>query len=167
MGILNTLKKMVTGADNENPDVSYTKELDRCLVDIKLTKGEYKLLSIYYYRGYTSYRDIYRYVFLNNMTKIDKVIDGAESKAKSGCNIDFTYIRFKFDEKKFIDIPFDVFSQKRNMTISRRNNKIWNRANLKRMLATDPSLRTLDDDLISESMIREAIEEIIKEQSGE
>ena len=112
------------------------------------------LFEIYYYKGYTSYKHYFREVFNNNLSKLKKIIDLATEKANNGCNIDFTFIRFKYNNEKYIDIPFDVFSEKKDMSIRRRNNKLWNKVNIKRLLVSNPGLRMLDDDMVNEAKER-------------
>jgi len=153
MGILSRLKKSFFSSDNTvNVNSSFSSEINRCMVYCKLTKAEYKVFSIYYYRGHTSYRSFYKYVLLNNMRKIRKIMKDVTLKARNGCNIDSTYIRFKLDNIKYIDIPFDVFSEKKNMPLSRRNTKLWNKNNIIRIIRNDPNIRHLDDAMIKESI---------------
>jgi len=151
MSLFGSLSSLLKKRNNGSDD-SYGKEVKSCLIKSKLNKIEYELMSIYYYKGHTSYRSFFKYVFMRNISKIKKILDEAEKKAAKGCNIDFTFVRFYKDTLNYIDIPFDVFSEKRNMRMNRRNNKLWNKANIVRLLRNNPSLRDLDDDIISESI---------------
>jgi len=76
--------------------------------------------------------------------KIKKIADEASKKAKSGCVIDFTFIRFIHSNTKYIDIPFEVFSQKKNMPDEIRRTKVWHRENIKKILVNNPGFRELD-----------------------
>ena len=142
----------------KNTNDSYNSEVKRCMIELKLTKAEYKLFSIAYYRGATSYKTFFRNVFMRKSTKILQVIKEANKKSASGCNIDFTFVRFYKDNQEYIDIPFEVFSEKRDMRLERRNMKMWNKENLKRLIVKNPELRNFD-----EEMIREAIYDVFNE----
>ena len=88
------------------------------MIEMKLTKAEYRLFALNYYRGSTSYRDYYHNVFMRNLNKIKKITD----KAKSGCILDSTFVRFIY-ENTYIDIPFEVFSEKKNMPDEKKEQK--------------------------------------------
>jgi len=148
MGIFDTLRK-ITGFGDNGQD----KETSKCMVKIKIRKSEFIVLSKYYYRGYTSYRDIMKYVFMRNNKKTLEVMRSAQKKAESGCIIDKTIIHFYYDNTHFIEIPFDVYSDKRNMSITRRNTKIWNKYNIQRILKLYPEFIEYEKSLISESDI--------------
>ena len=158
MGFLSKLLGRSKTNTNQNTNDYYSSEVKRCMIEVKLKKAEYRLLSIAYYRGATSYRTFYENVFMRKADKIMKIIKKANEKSSDGCNIDFTFVRFYKDNRNYIDIPFEDFSMKKDMTLSRRNTKIWNKENLKRILINDPSLRNFD-----EEMIKEAIKEYLIE----
>jgi|SaaInlStandDraft_4_1057021.scaffolds.fasta_scaffold25917_2 hypothetical protein len=127
------------------PNDSYSTEVKRCLVEIKLNKTQYETLAVYYYKGSTSFRDFLKHVFMNKITKIKEVSKKAAERSKEHCNIDFTFIRFIHAENKYIDIPFEVFSNRKNMTINKRKRKLWHMANINRILISNPNLKTLDN----------------------
>jgi hypothetical protein len=149
MGIFSRLKKM-TGFDNNNQE---TQDLKKCRVEVKMKKAEFIMLSKFYYRGHTSYKSIYKYVYLRNVKKILDIMDMAKKKANEGCDIDFTYIKFFYNQTHYIEIPFEVFSNKRNMTINLRNSKRWNELNIRRILKLYPDFIEYEKTLISESDI--------------
>ncbi len=144
--------------NSNNSHDSYSQEVKRCLVEYKLKKEEYDLFAVLYYQGYTSYRDFFNFVFNNNITKMREIVSRATEKAEDGCNIDFTFIRFYNDKINYIDIPFDVFTDKKNMKMSVRNTKLWNKENIKRLLVNNQNLRNFDAVLL-----KEAIEKFRKE----
>lgn len=151
MKLFNILKKM-TGFDNQDQPVA-TPTNENCTVKIKLTEVEFAELCKYYYRGYTSYKAFFKHIFLGNPKKTVEIMNGAQEKAASGCYIDHTFVKFYVDEKtRFIEIPFDVYSDKRDMTISMRNTKIWNKNNILRILKIYPHYTEYDDSLISEKL---------------
>lgn len=155
MGLLKTFKNIVTGSsDHEVVDIS--SNMNDCTVYSKLTKAEYKLASMIYYKGHTSYRSFYRLVFFRNASKIEKIMNAATKKAEQGCMIESTFVRFMYDDRKFFEIPFDVFANKKNMRRSIRKTKEWDKLNIRRLISMDPKLRKLDDKLI-----RETIKEVI------
>jgi len=163
MGIFNNLRKMtdVFGFGNDISNSSMSKQIEHCLIISKLSKAEFTLASILYYRGATSYRSFFSYVFFRNITKIKKIMNTATKQAEKGvCNMDNTVVRFTRDGQ-YIDIPFDVFIQKRNITSNQRNNKQWHRENIKRILVNRPGLNDLgDDDMMSEAFRAVLIENL-------
>jgi hypothetical protein len=123
------------------------------LIKIKIRKSEFVVLAKYYYQGYTSYRDILKYVFMKNTKHTLKVMKDAKKKASNGCDIDQTFVHFYYSKTHYIEIPFDVYADKRNMTISRRNTKVWNAHNISRILKLYPDFIEYEKSLISESDI--------------
>ena len=81
-----------------------------------------------------------------NNPSLRMVIEKAKEKALDACNIDFTFIRFFSSEKKFIDIPFSEFSQKKDMRFNIRNMKLWHRENIKRIIVINPKITQLNID---------------------
>lgn len=162
MGLVSGLKGLLgkhsRNTKNQVSSSDTNSEKERCLVKCKLTKRQYSAFAMYYYRGATSYRTFYRTVFVRRISVLKKVMKDAEIKSKSGCDIDNTYVRFYQDKINYIDIPFDDFSEKKDMRLSRRNTKLWNKNNILRLLRQNPKLRNLDD-----KMLREAIMEVIVE----
>ena len=121
MGLISNLLKLrntKNKADYQASD-SYGAEITRCLIEIKLTKKEFEILM---------------------------VIEKAKEKALDACNIDFTFIRFFSSEKKFIDIPFSEFSQKKDMRFNIRNMQLWHRENIKRIIVINPKITQLNID---------------------
>lgn len=157
MKLMSLLKR--SKEENKTAD-SYSSEIYRCLVNCKLTEIEFELFGMSYYRGATSYKTFYKDVFMGDSKKIMGVIRDANKKSSAKCNIDFTFVRFFNTPKQFIDIPFEEFSSKKDMTIPRRNRKWWNKENLKRLINIFPKLQNLD-----ESMIKEAKENVLKEMN--
>lgn len=149
MALLSKLFRLKrSSTDNDQTNDTQAENINKCLVEIKLKKDDYKLFSIAYYRGYTSYKSFLENVFANNPTITRKVIKGATKKSDVGCAIDMTYIRFYKDSRNYIDIPFEIYSDINDMSMSRRNRKVWNRENIKRLIAQDPSIRNFDEDLL-------------------
>ncbi len=158
MGILNSLKRMITGTDTNDITNSLEDEKERCLIEIKITKHQFDLSALYYYNGSTSYRSFFKYVFLYNINKINEIFNDAEKKANDGCYIENTIVRLKHNNKRYIDIPFNIFSNMKDMNLNIIKNKPWHRSNIKRLLADDPNLSMFDDDTINET-IRKVISE--------
>jgi len=120
---------------------------EECEVKIKLSKEEIERWSQLYYCGDTSYREYFTKVIARDMERLTPITNGAEKKAAQGCNIDDVYVNFYFSSSNYILIPFDLFSEKENMTISRRNNKSWNRDNIIRILKNYPKFRSFDEEV--------------------
>ena len=148
MGIFNALKKL-TGIEDQ-VDAAKTVTNNSCNVDIKISDSEFKVMAKHYYRGYTSYKSFFNYVFLKDPKKTLEVMKKAQEKAEAGCYIDATIIRFYSDAQSFIELPFDVYSDKRDLPISLRNTKSWNKNNMIRILKLYPDFTQYDDSLISE-----------------
>lgn len=161
MGILNLLKRMVTGTDDniiDNNEVEDDKK--RCLIEVKLTQHQFDLAALYYYNGSTSYRSFFKYVFLYNINKINDIFDIAEKKANSGCLIDSTVVRLKYNNKHYIDIPFEIFSNMRDVPENVIKIKPWHRANIKRLLVNDPNLSMFDEEAVSEAIKNVVLEHL-------
>lgn len=122
---------------------------EACEVKIELSESEMIQWSLHYYRGSTSYRRYFIYVIARNMERLTPITEGASSKAAQGCDIDDVYVNFYYSNSNYILIPFDLFSEKEDMTISRRNNKTWNRDNILRILKNYPNLRDYDDSVVN------------------
>lgn len=155
MGILSNLKNMIIG---DKQDLTN----ENCLIISSLSKAEYKLASIIYYKGHTSYRSFYKFVYFNNMTKLLKLFDDAESKATRGCTIEQTFVRFIYNDRMYIDIPFNIFSEKKDMPSNIRDIESWHKTNITRMILVDPQLKKLDAKLIYErfmAVVMEYLEE--------
>lgn len=118
---------------------------EACEVKVNLSKDEIKSWSMRYYKGDTSYRSYFNGVISQNMDKLHQITEPAKDKAAQGCNIDDVYVNFYFNNSNYILIPFDLFSEKENMTISRRNNKVWNKDNIVRILNNYPKFRNFDE----------------------
>jgi len=150
MKLFNILKK-ITGYADQTPPTPNTASSDQCLVRVKVTEAEFASLCLYYYRGYSSYKSFFKHVFLGTSKRTINAMQGADEKARSGCYIDSTFIRFYVDEHlKFIEIPFDVYSDKRDLPLTIRNAKTWNKNNIIRILRVFPNYANYDDSLISE-----------------
>lgn len=148
MGIFSALKKL-TGFEDQ---VTAAKSVSNnsCTVDVKISASEFKVMAKHYYKGYTSYKSYFNYVFLKDPKKTLEVMRKAQEKAEAGCYIDATIIRFYSDSQSFIVLPFDVYSDKRDLPISLRNTKSWNKNNIMRILKLYPDFTEYDDSLISE-----------------
>jgi hypothetical protein len=168
MGLVSGLKGLLgkhsRDTKNEVPSSDTNTEKQRCLVSCKLRKAQYDAFAMLYYRGATSYRTFYRTVFIRKTTQLKKVMQDAEKKSKSGCDIDNTYVRFYKDKMNYIDIPFDDFSEKKDMRLNRRNTKLWNKNNILRLLRQNPKLRNLDDKMLREATIA-LINELLFEET--
>ncbi len=165
MGIVSGLKGLLgkhsRDTKNEVPSPELGTEKQKCLITHKLRRKQYELFAMYYYRGATSYRTFFTKVFMRNMKHITPITKAATKKAQSGCDIDATFVRFWMDKVNYIDIPFDDFSEKKNMRINRRNNKLWHKTNTLRILKKYPDFRNLEDKHLKEATIALIIEEII------
>ena len=165
MGIVSGLKGLLgnhsRNTKNEVPSPELGTEKQRCLITHKLRKKQYKLFALYYYRGITSYKTFFTRVFLRNMKHITPITNAAKKKSSSGCDIDATFVRFWMDKINYIDIPFDDFSEKRNMRLSRRNTKLWNKTNILRILKKYPEFRDYDDKMLKEAYKEVIIEELL------
>lgn len=152
MRLFSILKKMAGYADQTPPATKTVGTNEQCTVRVKLTEAEFATMCKYYYRGYTSYKAFFKHVFLGTATKTVQAMEGADEKAREGCYIDNTYIKFYVDEHlKYIEIPFDVYSDKRDLPITLRNTKTWNKNNMLRILKVFPDYTKYDDSLISEN----------------
>ena len=147
MGIFDKLKKNFTDSDENSASFNdpVLDEIKRCMVYAPLTHSEYKMAEIIYYKGHTSYRSFYRMVYFRNAQRVEKIMIAAEKKAYEGCLIENTLVRFFYDERKYIEIPFQVFSNKKNLTASSKSRQDWDRDNMKRLLSINPSLANVND----------------------
>lgn len=163
MGLIGKLKKMITGVDNTDPNSNnpFFKQIKQCMVTAKLTRSEYELASMVYYKGYTSYRSFYKLVYFRKIKKITAIMKQAQEKALNGCEIDLTFVRFIHDEKRFFDIPFEVFSNKKDLTSASKRSKGWDRDNINRILSANPKMKIMDESMIKE-VFRTVIIECLK-----
>ena len=111
---------------------------------------EYLFLSRGYYNGHTSYKTLVYYATIDR-DKVVKLIREVGKKSKAGCVLDFTFVRFYYSPQSYIDLPFEVFSDEKNMPASQLKTKLWHRANIKRILAERPHWNTGNDDELSEA----------------
>ena len=164
MGLVSGLKGLLgkhsRDTKNEVPSSELVPEKEQCLITHKLRRKQYELFAMYYYRGATSYRIFFTKVFMRNMKHITPITNAAEKRANKGCDIDATFVRFYMDKVNYIDIPFDDFSEKKNMRINRRKAKLWHKTNVLRILKKYPKYRELDDKQLKEATIALIIEEI-------
>lgn len=160
-GIKGLLGKHERNTKNEVPSPELGTEKQQCLITHKLRKKQYELFAMYYYRGATSYRTFFTKVFMRNMKHITPITKSATKKADKGCDIDATFVRFYMDKINYIDIPFEFFSEKKNMRTNRRNAKLWHKTNVLRILKKYPKIRDLDDKQLKEATISLILEEII------
>jgi len=157
MGIFNKLKHM-TGFDAQRNEDGKIIDIKKCLIEVKMKKAEFIMLAKYYYRGHTSYSSYYKFVYLKRVKKIIAIMDAAKKKADNGCAMDATYIKFYYNSTHFIELPFEVFADKRNMNINIRNTKRWNELNIKRILKLYPDFIEYEKSLISENDIISILE---------
>ena len=150
MGLFSILKKM-TGFEDQNKTLSKTISNDSCLVKVKLDEHFFMLLAKHYYRGGTSYKSIFREVFDGSGAKTIEVMQKASKKAESGCGIETTFVQFYMDTERFIEIPFDIYSDKRDLPIRMRNTRTWNRNNILRILKYYPTFRKYDSSIVLEN----------------
>jgi hypothetical protein len=144
MGIFSALKKLTGFEDQPTAATQIKAAGNPCTVDIKLSEKVFTLLGIKYYGGYTSYKSYFKLVFFNNPDKTIETMNKAREKAESGFAIDQTYVHFYVDDQKFIEIPFDVYSDKREQPNELKNAKVWHRNNILRLLKFYPDLKNLD-----------------------
>ena len=109
-------------------------------------KGMFYYVARNYYRGKTSYRTLTGTVMKDITIEI---MNKAKNKAKQGYTIDQVFVVFKNNKDGVqIKIPFDVFSEKTDVTITRRNNYIWNKENILTLIEHYPNLvRPLDEEV--------------------
>ncbi|MEA2019285.1 MAG: hypothetical protein U9N59_12625 [Campylobacterota bacterium] len=120
---------------------------EACEVKVKISKEEMESWSEQYYKGATSYRTYFTSVISSDMGKFTPITDAATKKAEQGCSIDSVFVNFYYSSSNYILIPYDDFSEKIDMTISRRNNKVWNRDNILRILNNYPDFRNFDENV--------------------
>ncbi|MBF0135722.1 MAG: hypothetical protein H7833_14400 [Magnetococcus sp. DMHC-1] len=147
MGIFSLLKRMAGSGNDKNNGIDREKE--RCLIKIQIRKGEFIILSKYYYQGLTSYKSYLNYLALNR-EKVSEVMEKANEKSSSGCILDDTYVIFYYDDTHFLLMPFEVFSGTEDMKLSLRNAKIWNRDNIIRILKFYPEFKEYDASMLTE-----------------
>lgn len=156
MRLFNILKSVLQKPRNDNysnvVNVDDEQELHKCFVKAKLTKDEFEILAEYYYKGITSYTGIFEYVYNNRIAKIMRVIRDTKQKARMGCVIEDTFIHFYSDSKHFIEIPVEIFANKRNLPINIRNTKEWNKRNILRILKLYPEYIKFENDLLKETI---------------
>jgi hypothetical protein len=119
------------------------------VVEVRVKQLDFVMLAKNYYVGYTSYKSFYKKAFLSDPTITLEVMEKAKKLAFGGCNIETTFVKFYFSDSHFIEIPFDVYSDKRDMPIYMRNTRTWNKNNLLRILKLYPSFKKYDSELIS------------------
>lgn len=157
MRLFNILKSVLQKPRNDNysnvVNADDEQELHKCFVKAKLTKTEFEILAEYYYKGITSYTGIFENVYNNQTSKMMRLIRDASQKAKSGCVIEDTYIHFYSDSRHFIEIPFEIFANKRNLPINIRNTKEWNKRNILRILKLYPEYIKFENELIKENIL--------------
>jgi hypothetical protein len=146
MKIFNILKK-ITGFDEQNKLTSISSNKCRC--EIKLKSSEFILLCRYYYVGYTSYGSFFKKVWHSDPTRTLEIMEKAKKLANGGCEIESTFIYFYLDSQNFIEIPFDVYSDKRELPISIRNTRTWNKNNILRILKLYPYFTEYDSEILS------------------
>ena len=100
--------------DNNND--SYSKEINRCMSVLKISELEYLFLSRGYYNGHTSYKTLVYYATIDR-DKVVKLIREVGKKSKAGCVLDFTFVRFYYSPQSYIDLPFEVFSDEKNIIL--------------------------------------------------
>lgn len=150
------LSRLLTGSkkkaqEYDNNSDSYSKEINKCMSVLKISVSDYLLLARGYYKGHTSYRTLVDYALIDH-DKILKLIREVGKKSKAGCVLDFTFVRFYYSPQSYIDLPFEVFANKKNMPASQLKTKLWHRANIKRILAERPKWNTGNDDELSEAI---------------
>jgi len=105
----------------------------KTIIECKLTETEYTLLSIFHIMGMTSYRSIYKKVFISKSSKILKVINTANIKAKEGYLIEEVYVKFYKSRYEYIYIPYSVFSQVKDIGKGKLQNSDWFKTNIAMM----------------------------------
>jgi len=154
MGLLSKAVKVATALRRSSRESTSLERGDDCRVQIKLRKSEFIVMAKFYYRGYTSYRGFFRYVFMGKAKKIIEVADKVKVQIAKECEKDDIMVRFYFKENThYIDIPADVFTSKKNMTISMRKSTLWDRGNIQRILKLYPEFKDVDTTMISEGDI--------------
>ncbi len=150
MRLFNILKKMA-GFDDQNKTLSKKVSNDACLVRVKLDKYSFRILAREYYKGTTSYKTIFKNVFDGDGKKTIEAMNIANDRAQNGCDIESTFVQFYLSDHEFIELPFIVYSDKRDMTVRIRNTTTWNRNNLLRILKMYPDFRRYDSAVVLEN----------------
>ena len=148
MKIFNILKKM-TGFEEQSEQIN-SIGVGNCVVKVKVNNTEFIMLAKNYYVGHTSYKVFFKHAFSSDPKATSEVMEKAKDMAKKGCAIETTYVVFYVDSQRYIEIPFDVYSDKRDMPIYMRNTRTWNKNNLLRILKLYPDFKKYDSELISE-----------------
>ena len=147
MKIFNILKKM-TGFEEQSEQIN-SIGAGNCVVKVKIHPVDFLVLAQKYYIGHTSYKVFFKHAFGSDPKATLEVMEKAEVLAKKGCAIENTYVVFYVDSQQYIEIPFDVYSDKRDMPIYMRNTRTWNKNNLLRILKLFPTFKKYDNELIS------------------
>jgi len=135
MGLFDFLKNIVDDAFNETGnDYLNFQDSKKCMIKVKLKESEMVIWALQYIDGATSYRLFYREVFKNNINRFkEEITQKIENKAKSGCYYDNVYMRFYTQSGLYIDIPLNVFSQKKSIEKEELIKKLWHKRNLERL----------------------------------
>lgn len=156
MKLFGILKK-ITGFDDQDKTLSKRVSNDACLVRVKLDKYSFRVLAREYYKGTTSYKTIFKNVFDGDGKKTIETMNIANDKAQSGCDIESTFVQFYMSDHEFIEIPFIVYSDKKDMTVRIRNTTTWNRNNILRILRKYPEFRRYDSEVVLENKAKQTI----------
>jgi hypothetical protein len=132
MGLFDFIKNI---SNNINSDeYLHFSNANKCMIKFKLTETEMVVFGFHYIWGSTSYRMFFRDVIKQNMSKFNKLIKEIKNKSKKECYYDDVYIRFYSNKQFYIDLPLNVFSQKRSINKSERDKKLWHKNNLIRLM---------------------------------
>ena len=148
MGIFSALKKL-TGFEDQAEQIDSVSK-GSCVVKVKIDASDFIMLAKNYYVGHTSYKAFFKNAFSSNPKITLEVMEKAKELAIKGCAIESTYVIFYVDSQQYLEIPFDVYSDKRDMPIYMRNTRTWNKNNLLRILKLFPDFKKYDSELISE-----------------
>ena len=148
MKIFNILKK-IAGIEEQSEQIN-SIGVGNCVIKVKVNNTDFIMLAKNYYVGHTSYKVFFENAFVSNTKTTLEVMEKAKDRALNGCSIETTYVVFYVDSQRYIEIPFDVYSDKRDMPIYMRNTRTWNKNNLLRILKLYPDFKKYDSELISE-----------------
>lgn len=155
MNILTKIKSIIRSRPKSDYGnvVGNVQDNSPCTVNVILSKSEFALFSKFYIRGMTSYRSIFRFIFMGRFVRMSRILNKIGDKAAKGCPINNTFVRFFFDKTYFIEIPFDVFSQKKDINFNILKTYVWHKRNELRILKVFPEYVKYENTLVNESDI--------------
>ena len=134
MVLFDFFKALVNEFNESNNEYLNFPKAKKCMIKVKLPEGEMVRWALRYIDGATSYRMFFKHILNNDMTKFQKITNEIKEKGLNGCYYDEVYIRFYSGSTFYIDIPLNVFSQKKSIDREEANKKLWHKKNLERLM---------------------------------